>query len=223
MKAKNEAKMNTDMDYDEVIYRACPEYACALRLAARLVPDNARAIVSLGTGTGNLESEILASNHLIRITGYDKNLDYLRIASKKLGSRFQGIATDILQAELSIADAVVSSLTLHHLEDQEKRKVFSRIYSALPSRGVFINYDIVKAPGSTEHDSFVEYVTEHMRKNGLNEEFIEEERLVLNGIGDDADKPMTLEKQCEFLESIGFKFKLEWKNSLFVIYSCAKE
>ena len=38
-------------------------------------------------------------------------------------------------------DTVISALSIHHLENEEKKKLFSRIYDSLPTDGVFVNYD----------------------------------------------------------------------------------
>ena len=38
-------------------------------------------------------------------------------------------------------DVIMSALSIHHLEDEEKRQLFARIYEALPAGGVFVNYD----------------------------------------------------------------------------------
>lgn len=46
-----------------------------------------------------------------------------------------------LQGILIIFDAVISSLSIHHLDDIDKRKLFTRIYDSLPNGGLFVNYD----------------------------------------------------------------------------------
>lgn len=38
-------------------------------------------------------------------------------------------------------DAVISALSVHHLEDNQKEKLFQRIFDKLPKGGVFVNYD----------------------------------------------------------------------------------
>lgn len=38
-------------------------------------------------------------------------------------------------------DAIISALSIHHLDDKQKMELFYRIYEALPSGGFFVNYD----------------------------------------------------------------------------------
>lgn len=38
-------------------------------------------------------------------------------------------------------DCVISALSIHHLEHEDKRKLFSRVYNRLPENGIFVNYD----------------------------------------------------------------------------------
>ena len=38
-------------------------------------------------------------------------------------------------------DVMMSALSIHHVEDEDKKRLFERIYEALPDGGVFVNYD----------------------------------------------------------------------------------
>ena len=38
-------------------------------------------------------------------------------------------------------DAVISALSVHHLEDEAKRLLFRNIHSRLPAGALFVNYD----------------------------------------------------------------------------------
>src|SRR5208283_1902462 len=40
-------------------------------------------------------------------------------------------------------DAIVSGLSIHHLEHEEKRALFARIYAALRTGGIFINAEVI--------------------------------------------------------------------------------
>lgn len=214
--------MDPNQDYDAVIFRACPNYAISLERAASLVLPDTRNLVSLGTGTGNLEAAVFDKISEVRIRGYERNSNYLKIATQKLGCRFLGVRADITQVNLSPSEGVISSLTLHHIADKDKENIFRRIYGSLIAGGRFVNYDIVKAKSDEQHKDFVDYVTGHMKSQGFSSDFIEEETRILNGIGEGADIPMTLENQQRFLEDLGFTFRIDWIDHLFVIYHCDK-
>lgn len=216
-------KMDLTIDYDAIIFEACPNYSFGLEKVASLILPNTRELVSLGTGTGNLEAVVFDRVPEIRITGFEWNQNWLDRAIGKLNSRFSGVYADITQVGLPTSNGVISSLTLHHITDKDKLKLFERVYDSLSTGGRFVNYDIIKAESNEEHDAFVDYVTGHMRSKGFSSDFIEEERRILNGVGEGADIPMTLPKQQEFLERFGFKFTLDWRDHLFVVYQCDKD
>jgi tRNA (cmo5U34)-methyltransferase len=52
------------------------------------------------------------------------------------------------------ADAVVSGLAIHHLEDERKRELFGEIHSMLTPGGVFANLDLVSAASVRLHERF---------------------------------------------------------------------
>ena len=80
--------------------------------------------------------------------------EMLNVARK----RFEGIENISYQTENYIHklpdilfDTVISALSIHHLEDKDKKKLFARIYDSLPDGGLFVNYDQFCA-GSSEMD-----------------------------------------------------------------------
>ena len=81
-----------------------------------------QAVVDVGCGTGNLSFAVLAAHPDARVTGLDPDEDALRRAARKALRRgvpltlVQGYA-DRLPAEDASLDHVVSSLALHHVDD----------------------------------------------------------------------------------------------------------
>ena len=70
--------------------------------------------------------------------------DMLKVAKQ----RFQGIeniAYQVLDYKNGLPDnffdTVISALSIHHLENDEKMKLFERICQTLPDHGIFVNYD----------------------------------------------------------------------------------
>src|SRR5215210_2083575 len=97
--------------------RALHERAVEL---AGIVPG--QAVVDIGCGTGNLSLAVLAAHPDARVTGLDPDQDALRRAARKALRRgvsltlVQGYA-DRIPAEDASLDHVISSLALHHLDD----------------------------------------------------------------------------------------------------------
>jgi ubiquinone/menaquinone biosynthesis C-methylase UbiE len=90
----------------------------------------AQAVLDVGCGTGNLSFTLLAAQPDARVTGLDPDVTALRRAARKARRRglsltlVQGYA-DRLPAEDASLDHVVSSLALHHVDD-DGRTAFAR-------------------------------------------------------------------------------------------------
>jgi SAM-dependent methyltransferase len=89
-----------------------------------------QAVADVGCGTGNLSFAVLAAQPGARVTGLDPDADALRRAARK--ARRRGVALTLVQGyadrlptEDATLDHVVSSLALHHVDD-EGRTAFAR-------------------------------------------------------------------------------------------------
>lgn len=84
-----------------------------------------QAVVDVGCGTGNLSFTVLAAQPDARVTGLDPDRAALRRAARKARRRgvpltlVQGYA-DRVPAEDAALDHVVSSLALHHVDDNDR-------------------------------------------------------------------------------------------------------
>jgi ubiquinone/menaquinone biosynthesis C-methylase UbiE len=89
-----------------------------------------QAVADVGCGTGNLSFAVLAAQPGALVTGLDPDGDALRRAARK--ARRRGVALTLVQgyadripAEDASLDHVVSSLALHHVDD-DGRIAFAR-------------------------------------------------------------------------------------------------
>lgn len=106
-------------------------------------------ILDLGAGTGLLSQKILEHFPKAKITLIDLSDKMLDVARQ----RFQGLSQiDIIlkdyteyQAQHPF-DAIVSSLSIHHLPNDEKIKLYKNCYAWLNAGGTFINADQALAP-----------------------------------------------------------------------------
>ena len=103
-----------------------------------------KRIIDLGAGTGLLTyfwyQQCPDSEYVL----VDIADDMLQVARK----RFAGIDTVLYQAAdysrefpAQDFDVIISALSIHHLENRDKKKLFERIYDKLPEGGLFVNYD----------------------------------------------------------------------------------
>ncbi len=96
-------------------------------------------------------------------------------------------------------DAIISALSIHHLEHEDKQKLFSQIYEKLPIGGLFVNYDQFCA-GQDEMNRWFNYYWEgQLANSGLTQHDIElwQERKKL-------DKECSVNEQIEMLRRSGF-------------------
>ncbi len=122
-------------------------YGTAVDLTAG-APGAAPRILDLGAGTGLLAEQVLRRLPAARIT----LLDFSEAMLAQARARFAGAAAvelrvgDHAAADLGGPwDAIVSALSIHHLPDAEKRRLFERAFAALAPGGVFVNADNVTA------------------------------------------------------------------------------
>jgi tRNA (cmo5U34)-methyltransferase len=133
--------------YDVEIRRFIPYYddmiATGVELLAALAPADAH-VLDLGGGTGALSSAVLEALPGVRVTLLDVDPEMLGAARRRL-ARFNGRVAfhegSFLDA-LPAADAVVSSLALHHVHDlQAKSTLYRVIHDALAPGGPLLNLD----------------------------------------------------------------------------------
>jgi tRNA (cmo5U34)-methyltransferase len=96
--------------------------------------------------------------------------------------------------------AVVSSVAIHHLTNDEKRKLYERIFGALAPGGVFVNAEQVLGETEWEEKLYDEMHIGGARALGSDEEEIRGARERMS-----YDKSATLSEQVTWLKEIGFQ------------------
>jgi tRNA (cmo5U34)-methyltransferase len=204
-------------NYDELVVKCLPEYYSLLEIVVGVI-GNVCGIVDLGCGTGNLAKLISQAFSQAEVWGVDSSAEFLAIAREKCrGYNFRAILADMINFDLERCeqDCIVSSFTIHHLEDDEKVRLFRKIFRSLKPDGIFINLDMVRP---RNYRQVVSKFLARMKESGLSTEFIEVEKKEMV----ERDRPVSLKKQKMWLEQIGFKFELLYDNGLFAAYCCRK-
>ncbi|MDE6421053.1 MAG: class I SAM-dependent methyltransferase [Lachnospiraceae bacterium] len=132
--------------------------------------DKPKRVIDLGAGTGLLTYfwfQHCPDSEYVLVDIADEMLDVAR-------KRFQTIENISYQSENYIHklpdtdfDTVISALSIHHLEDNEKFTLFSRIYDNLPSGGLFVNYDQFCAEQLQIDHWFNSYWETQIKRSGL--------------------------------------------------------
>lgn len=165
--------------------------------------NEAPKILDIGAGTGLLSSFLLNRYPKAGITLIDISEKMLEVAQKRFigNDNIKYIVDDYTKFKLSEEyDMVVSALSIHHLDDSDKKELYRKCYSILKPNGIFINADQVS--GETPYiDSLnKKRWKESIKKSGLpeNEILSAFERMKL-------DKEAPLNQQLEWLKEIGFQ------------------
>jgi tRNA (cmo5U34)-methyltransferase len=146
------------------------------RWAIDLVPARAKTILDLGAGSGLLTVLIRARFPEAHIHLIDFSAPMLALARERMAgdAKVTFHQTDYL-AEPLPRDlcAVVSSLSIHHLDDDGKRAIFRRAHAALKPGGVFVNADQVAGPTPELDERYKALWLAQVRALGATEEQIE--------------------------------------------------
>ncbi|OIK09280.1 methyltransferase [Bacillus sp. MUM 116] len=97
-------------------------------------------------------------------------------------------------------DIIISSLSIHHLSDEEKRKLYVKIFSLLKEDGIFINADQVLG-----HTEFIESLYKNDWKNKIENSGLRKQEIAAAYERTKLDKMATLEDQIGWLKDCGFQ------------------
>ena len=198
--AFNNAADNYDTNRKEIIPHMDVYYQTAVELTKKF---NNPSILDLGAGTGIL-TELLHQTHpQSRITLVDMSANMLDKAKNKFNNidNFTYIEDNYLTMDLKENyDIIISSLSIHHLNDKEKYTLYRKIYQHLNNQGVFINADEVIAPTDTLEKLYVEKETTHLLKQDLTND--EKEEILYRRT---LDTPSTLKDNLTWLDDIGYE------------------
>src|SRR5262245_46375255 len=117
-------------------------------------------VLDLGCGDGRLTALVLAAYPESTATCVDMSPPMLEAAAERFADDDRvTIAMHDLEESLSLDgpfDAVISSLAIHHVEDERKRTLYAEVASRLGPGGVFANLEIVRSPTRALHDQWRE-------------------------------------------------------------------
>ena len=194
-------------DYDNLITKLTPFYEELQRAILGSIPfspSDPIVVLDLGVGTGELAIKVLESYPNSTILGVDFSERMIEIAQEKL-DRYQD-RVSYLQENLSRLalgqkfDAVLSTLSIHHLDDEDKRALYLKVYGYLKDRGCFFNGDRIKTKTSRITEMYEHRWRDHLKSQGLSEEEVE----AIWAKSRREDTPSSLGDQLNWLREAGF-------------------
>ncbi|MBE6485823.1 MAG: class I SAM-dependent methyltransferase [Methanosphaera stadtmanae] len=198
-----EAFNKASNDYDKFRKQAIPNmdiyYDTVVNLTNNYINPQ---ILDLGAGTGILTELLYKKHPNADVTLVDLSTKMLNIAKKKFANlNFKYVEADYLTYDFKEKyDIIVSSLSIHHLTDEEKKLLYKRIYNYLKDGGIFINADQVYGATESTEKIYKEQDSTYLNKQNIPEEekeILRQRRLL--------DKPAKLLDTIQWYNKIGYK------------------
>jgi tRNA (cmo5U34)-methyltransferase len=211
--------------YDRARRKLVPCFDEFYRAAIDAIPfqrEREISVLDLGAGTGLLSAFVAYAYPRARITMVDISDEMLSQARERFaagGARFNFEIADYGEGEITGRyDAVMSALSIHHLEDPKKQMVYQQAFAALNDGGVMVNADQVRAESDAieirSHDLWMSRAREIGVRPADLAGAIERMRL---------DRTTTVDAQLEWLRAIGYRdVSLSYRNLIFAVYSGRK-
>jgi tRNA (cmo5U34)-methyltransferase len=159
-------------------------------------------ILDLGAGTGLMSSFILERYPRAKLTLIDISEGMLEVAKVRFkdNPHVTYIAADYSKYDYNHSyDLVISSLSIHHLEDHQKKTLYQKIFSCMHKNSLFINADQVLGSTSYLEALYTSDWRAKVEAGGLSEQVLASayDRMKL-------DKMAPLDLQLDWLREIGF-------------------
>ncbi|MBN1267762.1 MAG: class I SAM-dependent methyltransferase [Anaerolineales bacterium] len=187
--------------------KALPNYADIFNTAVSLIPfDTSKEIdvLDLGAGTGLFSKHVLDKYLRANFVLYDVAEKMLEVAQERFRQQprqFKVIVGDYRELQVNQEfDLVISSLSIHHLTDEEKARLFCSVYDLLRKDGVFINIDQIRGETAYLRDLYWENWLARVRRVEASEERIQES--INRRTKYDRDAPLW--HQLQWLKEAGF-------------------
>ena len=188
--AANEWKQSEHVDHYLELADNVPRRAEGERVLLEQVPMGARRILDLGTGDGRLLALVRADRPASVAVAVDISEPMLERARERFVDQPVELPRHDLAEplpDLGRFDSVVSSLAIHHLEDERKRSLYAEVFAGLEPGGVFANFEHVSSPTARLHRRFFEAIGEPLEWE------------------DPSDRLVDVETQLRWLREIGFE------------------
>jgi SAM-dependent methyltransferase len=156
------------------------------------IPKDVRRVLDLGSGDGRLLAMLQADRPEMCGVALDFSAVMLAAARDRFAGddRIEVTEHDLAEpipAGLGSFDAVVSSMAIHHLEDERKRAVFGEVLERLEPGGVFANFEHVASPTASLHAAFFAAIDEPLENE------------------DPSDRTVDVETQLGWLRELGYE------------------
>jgi tRNA (cmo5U34)-methyltransferase len=181
------------------------------------------AILDIGAGTGLLSALIIRKYPDASLTLVDLSESMLGMAKERFAGRkeVQYITGDYSSVDFAGRyDLICSALSIHHLEQDDKRRLYKKIFDALHPGGIFVNADQVLGETPAINRRYMAYWDEFLEPCPLPPE---DKKQVLYR-RDTFDRNEKLPVQLAWMQDCGFtSIDVVYKNRQFVVFTGRRE
>jgi len=175
-------------------------------------------VLDLGAGTGLYSGMVQALFPNAEFTLMDLALEMLEKAQTRFAGLDQSpkiLIGDYTEADFGNSyDLIISALSIHHLPDADKAKLYSRIYQALKPGGMFINADQVLGKTARLDKLYRQNWLDAVQALGVSTDDLAAAQKRM-----EFDRLAPLDLQLSWLEAAGFQDVDCWyKNFSFVVF-----
>ena len=210
-------------EYEELMRRIVPAYDLQARLLIELIPfdtDTPIRVLDLGSGPGTLSEMVLAAyprSHVVAFDLTEEMLDAARTRCHRFRDRFSAVAGDYAVDDFGSAyDLILAGLTLHHLDDEQRRMTLVQVFLALSDGGAFLAREVVADDDPFIAEWHYRRWRDFMTRNGEDGKQWYQKHLA-------KDHPASVKRQLDWLRSAGFPHvACHWRHMNFAILSAHK-
>ncbi|MEM9146598.1 MAG: class I SAM-dependent methyltransferase [Pseudomonadota bacterium] len=178
-------------------------------------------MLDLGAGTGLFSGLlVVAGRRDLRLCLLDLSSAMLAKAERRfeaLGLAVDARVCDYAEDLPTPVDAVISALSIHHLEHATQRALFGRIANALPPGGLFVNAEQVAAPNLKAEVAIDRQWEAGARMLGASDAVITAARHRMRH-----DRCASTAELLCWLEAAGFTADCPWAGGRFAVLRAAK-
>lgn len=183
---------------------------------------NKLQILDLGSGTGYGMRLIAERFPKAVITGIDfsplmieKAKDHLTAHAERIALKLEDFRESVFDTQY---DAIVSTIAIHNISNEQKSLLFKKIYEALKPGGVFVNGDFYAGETVTIDNDLRKLYEDYLRQNLKGDEL----KVWLKHAFTE-DMPMKLSEQISLLTAAGFdKVEIKWVYNNEALYVACK-
>lgn len=193
--------------YDEMLDAAADAFGAARQLGAT------PRVVDLGIGSGALAARCLSVRPRAKVVGIDADAGMLVSARARLGRRVTTIEGDFERASLPRCDAVIASLSLHHVSTtSRKAKLYKRCADALTPAGTLITVDCCL--GSSADQRRIDHL---VWRSHLERSYTRRQADAFMRAWAKEDTYVVLEDELALMRTAGFTVDVPWRRHSFAV------